>query len=189
MGTGIAIVANTVAQIPVVLYDSNAISLKKSEQFVHNWFQKEITKKRLTEEQVQGFKKNLIFSKDIHTLQEKDVDFVVEAIVENANVKKSVLASVDRIVKKSAILASNTSSISITELASATERPSQVIGMHFMNPVPVMKLVEVIRGLQTSDQTLEITQKYLTFYPDWLQAWEKKHQHPEMFRASLLIVC
>lgn len=80
--------------------------------------------------------------------------------MENSNVKKSVLASVDRVVKKSAILASNTSSISITDLASATERPGQVIGMHFMNPVPVMKLVEVIRGLQTSDQTLETTQKY-----------------------------
>lgn len=81
--------------------------------------------------------------------------------MENSNVKKSVLASVDRVVKKSAILASNTSSISITDLASATERPGQVIGMHFMNPVPVMKLVEVIRGLQTSDQTLETTQKYI----------------------------
>jgi 3-hydroxybutyryl-CoA dehydrogenase len=71
--------------------------------------------------------------------------------VENANVKKSVLGSADRILKKSAIIASNTSSISITDLASATSRPTQVIGMHFMNPVPVMKLVEVIRGLQTSD--------------------------------------
>lgn len=84
-------------------------------------------------------------------LRERDVDFVVEAIVENANVKKSVLSAADKILKKEAILASNTSSISITQLASATSRPGQVIGMHFMNPVPVMKLVEVIRGLQTSD--------------------------------------
>lgn len=74
-------------------------------------------------------------------MQKNDVDFVVEAIVENANVKKSVLASADRILKKSAVIASNTSSISITDLASSTSRPTQVIGMHFMNPVPVMKLV------------------------------------------------
>ena len=85
---------------------------------------------------------------------------MVEAIVENANVKKSVLSAADKLLKKEAILASNTSSISITQLAGATNRPGQVIGMHFMNPVPVMKLVEVIRGLQTSDETLETTQQY-----------------------------
>ena len=72
--------------------------------------------------------------------------------------KQSVLAAVDNILKPEAIIASNTSSISITQLASATKRPEQVIGMHFMNPVPVMKLVEVIRALQTSDQTLRTTQ-------------------------------
>lgn len=84
----------------------------------------------------------------------------MEAIVENANVKKSILSAADKILKKAAIIASNTSSISITELAGATNRPQQVIGMHFMNPVPVMKLVEVIRGLQISDETLQTTQAY-----------------------------
>jgi 3-hydroxybutyryl-CoA dehydrogenase len=69
-----------------------------------------------------------------------------------------VLTALDNILKPTAIIASNTSSISITELASSTKRSKQVIGMHFMNPVPVMKLVEVIRGLQTSDETLKLTQ-------------------------------
>lgn len=80
-------------------------------------------------------------------------DLVVEAIVEDAEIKTDVFRTLDAIVKPDAILASNTSSISITRLAAATSRPDQVIGMHFMNPVPVMKLVEVIRGLETSDAT------------------------------------
>ncbi len=80
-------------------------------------------------------------------------DLVVEAIVEEAEIKTDVFRTLDAIVKPDAILASNTSSISITRLAAATSRPDQVIGMHFMNPVPVMKLVEVIRGLETSDAT------------------------------------
>ena len=82
-----------------------------------------------------------------------DCDFVVEAVVENLDVKRDLFRQLDRIVKAGVILASNTSSISITEIAAATERPERVIGMHFMNPVPVMKLVEVIRGLRTSDAT------------------------------------
>ena len=82
-------------------------------------------------------------------------DLVVEAIVEDADVKKSVFADLSESMGDSAILASNTSSISITELAAATKRPENFIGMHFMNPVPLMKLVEIIRGLQTSDATYE----------------------------------
>jgi len=83
-----------------------------------------------------------------------DADLVIEAIFENQEAKLKLFANLDSIAPKDAILASNTSSISITKLASATSRPEQVIGMHFMNPVPVMKLIEVIRGLQTSDSVL-----------------------------------
>jgi 3-hydroxybutyryl-CoA dehydrogenase len=83
-----------------------------------------------------------------------DCDLVVEAIVENAAVKTKVFAQLDTICKPEAILASNTSSISITVIGAATKRPGQVIGMHFMNPVPIMKLVEVIRGQLTSDDTM-----------------------------------
>ena len=120
---------------------------------------KEQSKNKMTEDEGKEFIQKFSFSSKIQALAEADVDFVVEAIVENANVKKSVLSAADKILKKAAIIASNTSSISITDLASATSRPAQIIGMHFMNPVPVMKLVEVIRGLQTSDETLQVTQR------------------------------
>ena len=82
-----------------------------------------------------------------------DADFVVEAATENESLKLNLFKELDQVCRKEVILSSNTSSISITKLASATQRPSQVIGMHFMNPVPVMQLVEIIRGLQTSQET------------------------------------
>jgi 3-hydroxybutyryl-CoA dehydrogenase len=84
-----------------------------------------------------------------------EVDFVVEAATENESLKLNIFKELDRVCKKEVILSSNTSSISITKIASATQRPSQVIGMHFMNPVPVMQLVEIIRGLQTSKETFD----------------------------------
>jgi len=82
-----------------------------------------------------------------------DVDFVVEAAIENESLKLNIFKELDEVCRKEIILSSNTSSISITKIASATQRPSKVIGMHFMNPVPVMQLVEIIRGLQTSQET------------------------------------
>jgi 3-hydroxybutyryl-CoA dehydrogenase len=82
-----------------------------------------------------------------------DVDFVVEAATENESLKLNLFKELDQICRKEVVLSSNTSSISITKIASTTQRPSQVIGMHFMNPVPVMQLVEIIRGLQTSQET------------------------------------
>ncbi len=87
----------------------------------------------------------------------KDADFVVEAASENAKIKLTLFRELDRAAPPGAILASNTSSISITALAAATKRPAQVIGMHFMNPVPVMQLVEVIRGLETAEETTRRT--------------------------------
>jgi len=90
-----------------------------------------------------------------------DVDFVVEAATENESLKLNIFKELDRTCRKEVILSSNTSSISITKIASSTQRPSQVIGMHFMNPVPVMQLVEIIRGLQTSQETFS-TVKSLT---------------------------
>ncbi|EHL78750.1 MULTISPECIES: 3-hydroxybutyryl-CoA dehydrogenase [Bacillus] len=84
-----------------------------------------------------------------------DVDLVIEAAVENMEVKKSIFAELDKYAPEHAILASNTSSLPITEIAAATNRPEKVIGMHFMNPVPVMRLVEIIRGLQTSEEVYQ----------------------------------
>ena len=87
----------------------------------------------------------------------KDVGFIVEAVIENLDIKKKVFAELEKLVRKDVIFATNTSSISITQLAAATKRPDKVIGMHFFNPVSVMKLVEVIRGIATSDETTQFT--------------------------------
>jgi 3-hydroxybutyryl-CoA dehydrogenase len=87
----------------------------------------------------------------------KDSNFVVEAATERFEVKQEIFKSLDQITNKDVILSSNTSSISITKIASSVSRPNKVIGMHFMNPVPVMKLVEVIRGLQTDEDTFKTT--------------------------------
>ena len=89
----------------------------------------------------------------------KEADFVVEAAVENFDVKSEIFKKLSAITNPDTILASNTSSISITKLGAVTNRPDKVIGMHFMNPVPVMKLIEVIKGLQTSQQTLDTVTK------------------------------
>ncbi len=89
----------------------------------------------------------------------KDVDLVVEAVPENFDIKKSVWEKVDKAAPDHAIFGSNTSSISITKLASLTSRPEKFIGMHFFNPVPVMKLVEIVRGLQTNDETYEVVEE------------------------------
>jgi 3-hydroxybutyryl-CoA dehydrogenase len=93
----------------------------------------------------------------------KDVDFVIEVVIEVMDVKKKVFAELDKITRPDVILSSNTSSMSLTEIATATSRPDKVVGMHFFNPVPLMKLVEVIRGMRTSDETvaatLELTKK------------------------------
>ena len=103
-------------------------------------------------------KKEEIMGRIKGTIQVKDMaeaDFVVEAATENESLKLNIFKELDQACRKEVILSSNTSSISITKIASATQRPSQVIGMHFMNPVPVMQLVEIIRGLQTSQETFD----------------------------------
>jgi len=103
-------------------------------------------------------KKEEIMGRIKGTIQVRDMaetDFVVEAATENESLKLNIFKELDQVCRKEIILSSNTSSISITKIASATHRPSQVIGMHFMNPVPVMQLVEIIRGLQTSQETFD----------------------------------
>jgi 3-hydroxybutyryl-CoA dehydrogenase len=106
---------------------------------------------RLTDEQREAALTNITTADKVAAAAE--ADFVVEAVVESLEVKQQVFAELDECTKPEVILASNTSSISITELGAVTRRPEKVIGMHFMNPVPLMKLVEVIRGLETSDET------------------------------------
>ena len=114
---------------------------------------KKVAKGKMTEED-----KDAILSRISGTTDMKlaaDADLVVEAAIENMKIKKEIFAELDEICKPETILASNTSSLSITEVASATKRPDKVIGMHFFNPAPVMKLVEVIRGIATSQETFD----------------------------------
>ncbi|CAI2370224.1 unnamed protein product [Moneuplotes crassus] len=154
MGTGIAIVGAKVAGLEVKCVDLNESALENSNKFVKNWLEKEEGKGRLTADEKYDVLNKMSFSTRLEELDQ--TDFVVEAIIENFDIKKSIFEKLDKIVPEDAILASNTSSLSITKLASTVpERADKFIGMHFMNPVPVMKLVEVIKGLQTSPETLQ----------------------------------
>ncbi|CAG8549955.1 12572_t:CDS:2 [Ambispora leptoticha] len=115
----------------------------------------EIAKNRITRDHADATKSRTIIVNNISAFN--DLDFVIEAASENVDLKRSIFSELDKITKSDAILATNTSSISITKIAAATKRPEKVIGMHFMNPVPVMKLVEIIPGLSTSEETLNTT--------------------------------
>lgn len=162
MGTGIAIVGARHAELEVVVYDKFPEMLTRSEKFVSDWAGKEIKKGRLTEQDSATFKDRFRYvCFDAGAALKSSVsglDFVVEAVSENIDIKRSVFSTLQEAgLPSSAVLATNTSSISITKLAACTDRPEKVIGMHFMNPVPVMKLVEVIRGLRTSAETLDQT--------------------------------
>jgi len=148
MGNGIA---HVFAQngFPVTLIDVNAAQLEKALQTISKNLDRQVAKGTITEEQKQGALKNISPPGDV-AAGVKQADLVVEAATENVELKLTIFKQLDESAPAAAILASNTSSISITKIAAATKRPSQVIGMHFMNPVPVMKLVEVINGYATS---------------------------------------
>ncbi len=148
MGSGIAQVMAQ-AGIATVLHDVAPEFIQKGLAGITKNLDRSVEKGRMTKEERDAVLKNIVPSKGINDA--KDCDLVVEAIVENMAVKAKVFSELDSICKPGAILASNTSSLPITEIAAFTKRPEHVIGMHFMNPVPVMKLVEIIRGLATSD--------------------------------------
>ena len=150
MGAGIAHVA-ALNGFEVVLQDLNDDLVGKGLATIGKNLQRGVDKGKLTEEQKGETLGRILGSSRLEDLGE--CDFVVEAIVENPTIKVDLFRKLDGIVRSGVILATNTSSISITKIAAATERADRVMGMHFMNPVPVMKLVEVIRGLGTSDET------------------------------------
>lgn len=156
MGNGIAQVS-AAAGYSVVMFDISAGALDKGLGTISASCDRLIKKGGMTE----GKKKELLgLIKTTTALADMaDCDFVVEAATENIDLKLKIFRELDEIVKKDAILTSNTSSISITKIASVTRRPEQVAGMHFMNPVPLMQLVEGIRGLQTSDATFKATKE------------------------------
>ncbi|KAI9291759.1 hypothetical protein K502DRAFT_368167 [Neoconidiobolus thromboides FSU 785] len=156
MGIGIGLVAAKVDTIKKVqFYDNNPQSLEKGYNFLVKLLEKDVSKNKISTEQRDLVLSKIEKVKDIEGLGESK--FVVEAVVENLSVKQDIFKKLDQILEKKAILASNTSSIPITKIAASTKRPENVIGMHFMNPVPVMKLVEIISGLATSTHTLNTT--------------------------------
>ncbi len=158
MGNGIA---HVFAQFgfEVVMRDIKEEFVERGMKTIDKNLQRGVDKGRMTEEEKKEILGRITPATELDAL--KDCDFVVEAITENFEIKKQLIQDLDNMLREGVIIASNTSSISITKLAALTKRPDKVIGMHFMNPVPVMKLVEIIRGAQTSDETFK-TVKELT---------------------------
>jgi 3-hydroxybutyryl-CoA dehydrogenase len=152
MGNGIAQVAAR-AGFDVVMRDVADEFLSRGMKAIDKSLQRDVDKERLSAGEKGTILGRIRTATDLAVL--KDAFIVVEAVTEDFDVKAEVFRALDTITKPNAVLASNTSSISITKLGAATKRPGKVIGMHFMNPVPVMKLVEVIRSAATSDETYE----------------------------------
>ena len=152
MGGGIAQVF-AVAGTDVVLYDSVEGAAERGVAVIGKSLGKFVAKERMSQEDADAALGRIQQAGSLADLG--DCDLVVEAIIEDADIKKAVFKELDGHLKDGAILASNTSSISITELAAVVSHPERFIGMHFMNPVPLMKLVEIIRGLETDDATYE----------------------------------
>lgn len=152
MGSGIA---QTAAQsgFEVLIVDANASVAEKAVGKIRDQLGKLVEKGKINAADAKATEGRLKPASGLASL--KNVDLVIEAVSENPDLKFSLFRELDGLCKPSAILASNTSSISITKIAAQTKNPSRVVGMHFMNPVPVMKLVELIRGLQTSDDVFK----------------------------------
>ncbi|MEO0087347.1 MAG: 3-hydroxybutyryl-CoA dehydrogenase [candidate division WOR-3 bacterium] len=153
MGNGICqVFAQT--GYPVIMVDLTNEILEKGLATIKKSLEKFVEKGKITPEDKEKTLERIKTSTNKDDLQ--DCDIIIEAIIENKEEKKKAFSYLDKICKKEAIFASNTSTISITELASATNRPEKFIGMHFMNPVPLMTLVEVIRGLRTDEKVVEV---------------------------------
>ena len=155
MGNGIAQVAAR-AGYDVIMHDVREEFIERGFAAIGKSLQRDVDKERISADEKQRIVGRIRSTTDFASFS--DASFVIEAVTENLAVKTEVFKSLDQITPAHTILASNTSSISITKLAAATKRPDKVIGMHFMNPVPVMKLVEVIRGMATSDETYQRVQ-------------------------------
>jgi 3-hydroxybutyryl-CoA dehydrogenase len=156
MGSGIAEAALN-SGFHVLMRDVTMEAVQKGRLRIVMDFDKRIQKGKMTADEKETILQRL--STTIKMEDFKNCDFVIEAAVENVPLKWEVFKKLDEVTPKETILASNTSSISITRIASGTQRPDRVIGMHFFNPVPVMKLIEIIRGLATSDETFRITRE------------------------------
>lgn len=157
MGNGIAQVVAT-SGIPVTMVDISKESLDKAVATITKSLSKLVEKEKISATQKTEALARIATGTDMNLL--KDCDLVVEAVTENIELKLKLFRQLDEIVNPDGLLCTNTSSISITKIAAATKRPEKVAGMHFMNPVPLMKLVEGIRGIQTSDETFKIVKEF-----------------------------
>ncbi|MCR6849831.1 3-hydroxybutyryl-CoA dehydrogenase [Bacillus sp. IBL03825] len=152
MGSGIAQVC-AIAGYDVKVQDLKQEQLDRVLAIITKNLARQVEKGRMKEEEKEATLNRLTVTLDLDCV--KEADLVIEAAVEKMDIKKKIFANLDEIAPDHAILATNTSSLPITEIAAVTKRPEKVIGMHFMNPVPVMKLVEIIRGLATDDEVYE----------------------------------
>ena len=164
MGIGIAQVAVQKGK-NVVVVEVNEEVLNKSKAGLFKTFDKLLEKQKITIEDISNYKNNLVFTADYQQL--KDADLVIEAIVENLSVKHTVFQTVEKIVKPTCVLASNTSSLSIASISSVLIRPDRFLGIHFFNPAPLMALVEVIPGVQTEENITELVKNEIL-------SWNKK---------------
>ncbi len=158
MGSGIAHVC-ALAGYKVVLNDVSADRIKSGLATINGNMARQVSSEKITESDRQAALKRIIPAEDYDGLA--DSDLVIEAATENEAVKSEIFGHLKGTLKPDALLATNTSSISITRLASTTDRPEQFIGVHFMNPVPVMEVVELIRGIATADATFAATQTFV----------------------------
>lgn len=156
MGAGIAQVC-AMSGFACLLWDQDSGQLTRAVDSIKTQLQRLVEKEKISAEIAQQAVSNL--RKAAGLADFKQCQLAIEAIIENIDIKLKLFAELDKTMPAEALLTSNTSSISITRLAAGTSRPDKVIGLHFMNPVPIMKLVEIIRGLQTSDQTYEVSRK------------------------------
>jgi 3-hydroxybutyryl-CoA dehydrogenase len=161
MGSGIAQVAAT-SGCTVKIFDTNKEALAKSKSNLEINLSKLVEKGKITETEKTRISKNITYVNELNDLSNSDL--VIEAIIENLEIKQKLFSDLEKIVSTNTILASNTSSLSITSIASACKNSERVIGIHFFNPAPLMQLVEVIPAIQTSD---EVVQKTVQIITDW----------------------
>lgn len=152
MGSGIANIV-AISGFKVILHDVAEQFIENGLARINQFMQKSVEKGKITEEQKTKIIENISTTTNLEDLKEADI--VIEVVIEDLEVKKEVFSKLDKILPKNVIIATNTSSMSITSIASATTRPERVAGMHFFNPAQLMKLVEVVRGYKTSDATVE----------------------------------
>jgi 3-hydroxybutyryl-CoA dehydrogenase len=158
MGSGIAQVCAQ-AEFDVRLNDVSPDRIKQAMATVNGNLARQVSKQAMTEDERQAALKRIVPAETFEGLA--DCDLVIESAVEKEDVKRKILGDLCPVLKPDAILATNTSSISITRLAASTDRPERFIGIHFMNPVPRMELVELIRGIATADQTFEASKQFI----------------------------